>query len=349
MFKLFGINSALGIDLGTSNVLVYQQGKGVVLREPAMVVVARSDGKLMAIGEEARRMLGRTPGNIVAVAPLKEGVIANYSVAVGMLRHIINRLCGRGRMVHPEVALCLPYGATAVERRAVLEVAHDAGARKAYPLLAPVAAAIGAGLPVTSPQGSLVVDIGGGTTDIGVISLGGLVVGGAARVGGRHFEETIIRYLRREFNLVIGEQMAEEVKMQIGSAERLDQELVMEVRGRDLMDGLPRTVRLRSEEVREALTEPLIAITDRIRQVLEQTPPELAADIMERGMVLTGGGALLRNINRFISRRTNVPARLADDPQSCMALGAGKYLESLRHQEGAWEPDSIAVTGERHG
>ncbi|MHB9133809.1 MAG: rod shape-determining protein MreB [Armatimonadota bacterium] len=342
---MFGLGTALGIDLGTTNVLVYQQGKGIVLREPAVVAVTRSEGKLVAIGEQARQMLGRTPGNIQAVTPLKEGVIANYSVATAMLRHIINSLCGHARLVHPDVAICIPCGATGVERKAVLDVAHDAGARRAYPLLTPVAAAIGSGLPVTAPQGSLVVDIGGGTTDIAVISLGGMVTGGAARVGGQNCDEMIVRYLRREYNLAVGERMAEEVKMQIGTAEKPDAELSMEVRGRDLMDGLPRTVRLRSEEIREVLVEPLTTICDRIRQVLEQTPPELAADIMERGMVLTGGGSLLRHIERFISKRTNVPARVADDPLSCVALGAGRYLESLRRQEGAWEPGAPSVTG----
>lgn len=341
----FGFGTTLGIDLGTSNLLVYQQGRGIQLHEPAVVAVTRSEGKLVAIGEEARQMLGRTPGNILAVTPVKAGVIANYSVAAAMLRHVINRLCGRGRMVHPDVAICIPCGATGVERRAVLDIAHDAGARRVYPLLAPVAAAIGAGLPVTAPQGSLVVDIGGGTTDIAVISLGGMVTGGAVRVGGQHCDEIITRYLRREYNLIIGEHMAEEVKKQIGSADRLDTELLMEVRGRDLMDGLPRTLRLRSEEIRESLAEPLQAICDKIRQVLEQTPPELAADILERGMVLTGGGALLRQIDRFIARRTNVPARVADDPVSCVALGAGRYVESLRREDGAWEPTAPSVTG----
>ncbi len=343
--RWFGFGTSLGIDLGTANLLVYQRGRGIVLREPAVVAVTRSDGKLVAIGEEARQMLGRTPGNINAVSPLKEGVIANYSVATALLRHIIDRVCGRGRMIHPDVAICIPCGATGVERRAVLDVAHDAGARRAYPLLSPVAAAIGAGLPVTAPQGSLVVDIGAGTTDIAVISMGGMVTGGAVRVGGQHFDEMIVRHLRREYNLVIGDHMAEEVKLQIGSAERLDPELLMEVRGRDLMDGLPRTVRLRSEEIRDVHSEPLAAICDKIRQILESTPPELAADIMERGMVLTGGGALLRHIERFISRRANVPARVADDPLSCVALGAGRYLESLQRQEGAWEPAAPSVTG----
>ena len=343
--RWFGFGTALGIDLGTSNVLVYQQGRGIVLREPAVVAVTRSEGKLAAIGEEARQMLGRTPGNIQPVSPLRAGVIANYSVATAMLRHIIDRLCGRGRLVHPDVAICLPCGATGVERRAVLDAAHDAGARRVYPLLSPVAAALGADLPVTAPQGSLVVDIGGGTTDIAVISLGGMVTGGAVRVGGQTCDEAIIRYLRREYNLLVGERMAEEVKLQIGSAERLESELTMEVRGRDLMDGLPRTVRLRSEEIREALAEPLTAISDKIRQVLEGTPPELSADIMERGMVLAGGGALLRHIERFLSKRTNVPARVVEDPLSCLALGAGRYLESVRKQEGAWEPTAPSVTG----
>ncbi|HEY3379255.1 MAG TPA: rod shape-determining protein [Armatimonadota bacterium] len=345
MARWLNINTTLGIDLGTANLRVYQQGKGLVLREPSMVAVTRSEGKLIAIGEEAYQMLGRTPGNIQAVSPLKEGVIANYSVAAALLRHVLDRLCGRGRMVHPEVAINVPCGATSVERRAVLDVAHEAGARLVHPLLTPVAAAIGAGLPVTAPQGSLVVDLGAGTTDIAVISLGGMVTGGAARIGGLHLDEMIIRHLRREYNLMIGERMAEEIKIAVGSAAPLDEERVMEVRGRDLRDGLPCTVQVGSVEVREALLEPLTAMADKICQVLEQTPPELSADIMERGMVLTGGGALLRGIDRFIAQRTNAPARVAEDPLACVALGAGQYLASLRRQQGGWQPAAPAVTG----
>lgn len=339
------INMALGIDLGTSNVLVYQQGKGIVLREPAMVAVTRSEGKLVAIGEDAWKMLGRTPGNIQAVSPLKEGVIANYSVAMSLLRHILDRLCGRGRMIHPEVAINVPSGATGVERRAVLDVAHDAGARRVYPLLTPVAAAIGAGLPVTEPYGNLVIDIGGGTTDIAVISLGGVVTGGSVRVAGQHFDDAIIRHLRREYNLVIGERMAEEIKILAGSAMPLDAEQTMEVRGRDLMNGLPQTVTVNSAAIREALSEPLAAIGDKVCQVLEQTPPELAADVMERGIVLTGGSSQLRYLDRYISQRTNAPARLADHAASCVALGTGKYLESLRRRQGGWQPNAPTVTG----
>lgn len=347
--RILSLGDVLGIDLGTTNVLVYQQGRGIVLREPAMVAVTRSSGKTVAIGEDARQMLGRTAGDIQAVSPLKAGVIANYSVATGMLRHIIDRVCGVGRLVHPDVAICLPCGSTDVERRAVLDAVHDAGARQVFPLLAPVAAAIGAGLPVTSPLGSLVVDIGGGTTDIAVISLGGVVVSGSARVGGNNFDDAIVRYLRREYNLVIGEHMAEEVKLQVGSLAKLEPEMIMEVRGRDMMDGLPRTVNIHSEEVREVLLEPMILICERIRQVLEETPPELAADILERGMTLTGGGALFRQIEVLIKRRINVTAHVASDPQSCVALGAGRYLESLRKQEGGWQPNAPAVTGGKHG
>jgi rod shape-determining protein MreB len=266
-------------------------------------------------------------------------------VATALLKHLIDRVCGRGRLIHPDVAICLPVGATDVERRAVMDAAHDAGARRVYPLLAPVAAAIGAGMPVTAPQGTLVVDIGGGTTDIAVIALGGMVVGGAARVGGQTFDDVIVRHLRREHNLIIGEHTAEEVKRLIGSAEKLEPELVTEVPGRDIVDGLPRTATVTSAELRDSLTEPLQAITDRIHQVLETTPPELAADIIERGMVLTGGGALLREIAAFITERTHVPARVADDPLSCVALGAGRYVESLRKQDGAWQPGASSVTG----
>ncbi len=324
--------------------LVYQQGRGLVLREPAVVAVSR-EGALVAIGEEARQMLGRTPGTIQAVSPLRGGVITNYSVASALLRRIINRLCGRGRMIHPDVAICLPCGATEVERRAVLDAVHEAGARRVYPILAPVAAAIGAGLPVTAPQGSLIVDIGGGITDIGVVSLGGMVVGGAVRAGGQQCDEAIMRYLRREYNLVIGEQTATDIKHSIGSVDGLPEELTLEVRGRDLMDGLPRTVRLCSDEVREILVEPLAVLCEKIRQVLEDTPPELAADIMDRGITLTGGGARLRGIERFFTCRTNVPVRSADDPELCAVLGAGRYMEALRRREGAWEPNAPSVTG----
>ncbi len=324
----FGFGTALGIDLGTANVLVYQHGRGMVLREPAVVAVTRSEGKLVAIGEEARQMLGRTPGNIVAVSPLDAGVITNFSVATAMLRHIMDRLCGKGRLIHPDVAICIPCGATGVERRAMLDAAHEAGARRVYPLLAPVAAAIGAGLPVTAPQGNMVVDLGGGTTDIGVIALGGMVVGGAVRTGGATLDEMLTRHLRRAHNLLVGERMAEEVKLQIGSADRLDPELTMEVRGRDVMTGLPRTARISSEEVREVLAEPLTAICDGIRGVLRDTPPELAADIIDRGMVLSGGGALLRNIDRLVTRETGVPAFVAEQPMACVAIGAGRALEN---------------------
>jgi rod shape-determining protein MreB len=343
--SLFNLHTALGIDLGTSNLLVYQQGKGMVLDEPAMVAVTRREGKLVAIGEEARQMLGRTPGNIVAVRPLHEGVIANYSVAVALLRQVIDRLCGRGRLSHPVVAINIPCGSTSVERRAVLDAAHEAGARLVYPLLTPVAAAIGAGLPVTSPQGSLLVDIGGGATDIAVIALGGMVTGGAVRIGGRHFHARVIRLLRNEYNLLIGERTAEEITQTIGSAAPLAEEDAMEVRGRDVTDGLPRTVEIHSPEVRDALNDPLQAIADQVCQVLAATPPELAADIIERGIVLTGGGALLRRMDSFLAERTQVPVSLAAAPLACVALGAGRYLESLRRQQGGWQPSAPAVTG----
>lgn len=343
MRRWFGFGTALGIDLGSSNVLVYQQGRGIVLREPAIVAVQRSDESLVAIGQDAWQMLGRTPGNIVAVSPLKSGVIANYSIARALMRHLLNRVCGHGRFIHPDVAVCLPCAATDVERRALLDAVHDAGARRVYPLLTPMAAAIGAQLPVTAPRGHLVVDIGGGTTDIGVMALGGVVVSGAARCGGEQLDDAIMRYIKREHGLVIGERMAEEIKVQIGAAIPDDAALVMDVRGRDIVDGLPRTSRLHTRDIANVFEEPLLAMCMRIRQVLEQTPPELAADILEYGMVLTGGGALLRHIAYFITQQTHVPAVVAADSLSCAALGAGRYLESLRRYDGAWTMTATSV------
>ncbi|MEI6518447.1 MAG: rod shape-determining protein [bacterium] len=333
MFRFFGSVSPLGIDLGTSNVLVFHQGR-VVMCESAVVAVNRNDNKISAIGEEARQMLGRTPGNIRAISPLQEGVISNYSAAVGLMRRIINTHCGKGRMVHPNMALVLPCGATGVEKRAVLDMAHDAGAGRAYPICAPVAAAIGAGLQVSLPQGNMIVDIGGGITDIGVVSLGGMVTSASARIGGIHFDEFISRYLRREYNLVINDGLAEEIKIRIGTADQwFEGDEVMEVRGRDLVNGMPRTVKMRAGEVREAILEPLSLIAEKICGVLEETPPELAADIMENGITLTGGGALLRGIDIFITRRTGIKSIIAPDPISCAAIGAGKYIESVKKTE----------------
>ncbi len=333
MFRFFASVSPLGIDLGTSSILVYHQGR-VVMCEPAVVAVNRNDNKITAIGDEAKQMLGRTPGNIRAISPLNEGVISNYSAAVGLLRRIINSTCGKGRMVHPNMALILPCCATGVEKRAVLDMAHDAGAGRAFPIYTPVAAAIGAGLQVSQPKGHLVVDIGGGITDIGVVSLGGMVTSSSARVGGMHFNDFISRYLRREYNLVINDGLAEEIKLKIGTADQwFEGDEMMEVRGRDLVNGMPRTVKMRAGEVREAILEPLSLIAEKICGVLEETPPELAADIMENGITLTGGGSLLRGIDVFITRRTGIKSTIATDPISCAVIGAGKYIESVKKTE----------------
>jgi len=325
------LTSGLGIDLGTSNILVYARGRGIVLREPSVVALAKDTGEVLAVGEEARQMLGRTPSNIIASRPLQDGVIANFTVTHKMLRYLMDKLLGKRRLVKPVVVVCMPCGATGVERRAVLEAALAAGAKKAIPLEEPMAAAIGAGLPVAGASGCMVVDIGGGTTDIAVLSLGGIVISESLRLGGDKMDEVIIRHLKRACNLAIGERTAEEIKIAIGSAYPMQSEIKYEVRGRDLVGGLPKTVQVSSAEVREALAEPVLSIIERTKAVLEQTPPELAADIIERGITLTGGGALLRGIDRLMALHTEVPVQIAQDPMSCVAVGTGKYLDAMRH------------------
>jgi len=319
---------SLGIDLGTTSVRVFVKGKGVVLREPSVVAVDRR-GNILAVGEEAKRMIGKTPSSIVARQPLREGVIADYTTTAAMLKYFIRKACGRWTLFRPEVIICVPAKATGVERRAVVDAALEGGARRAFPIEEPMAAAIGAGLPITEPGANVVVDIGGGTTDIAVISLGGIVVSDSIRIGGIKLDEAIARYIKREYNLLIGEQTAEEIKIRIGSAYKLPQELSMEVRGRDLVTGLPKTIRITSEEIRNALSEPIGQIVARVKTVLEQTPPELAADIVTRGIVLTGGGALLRGLDKLLQLETGVPVRLADDPISAVAIGTGLALDML--------------------
>ncbi len=318
----------LGIDLGTASIVVYVQGKGIVLREPSVVAVEMPSRRLLAVGEEAREMLGRTPGNIVAVRPLRNGVIADYTITRDMLAYLIRRALGRRALIFkPLVVICVPSGATNVEKRAGLDAARAAGAREAIPIEEPMAAAIGAGLPIDEPGGNMVVDIGGGTTDIAVISLGGIVVSDSVRVGGNHLDEAIIRHIRRVYNLDIGERTAENVKIEIGSAYPIDEEREMEVRGRDVVSGLPRTVTVTSAEIREALSDSVYRIVERVKAVLERTPPELAADIVERGICLTGGGALLRGIDKVIEIETGIPTYIADDPVSSVAKGTGYVLE----------------------
>ncbi|MCC7490778.1 MAG: rod shape-determining protein [Fimbriimonadaceae bacterium] len=318
----------LGIDLGTANVLVFVRRKGIVLREPSVVAFDRKTSKILAVGNEAQKMLGRTPGHIVAMRPMRGGVIAEYSVTKDMLRHLISRVCGWRPFFKPNLVVCVPTGGTSVERRSVWEAAMEAGAKRAILVDEPMAAAIGAGLPIQDPGGNMVVDIGGGTTDVAVISLGGMVVADSVRIAGNRMDECIIRHIKRDYNLMIGERSAEEIKIKVGSAYAGEAETEMEVRGRDLVVGLPKTVIISSAEIREALREPVTAIVDRVKHVLEQTPPELSSDIIERGITLTGGGACLRGLDRLIADETGIPTRVADDPLSCVAIGTGAVLNS---------------------
>jgi len=326
---LFSFTPEIGIDLGTANILVYVRGKGIVLREPSVVAIAASSKKVLAVGEEARLMIGRTPGSIVAIRPMSDGVIADYTTTEKMLEHLIKKVVGHKRLFKPRVLVCVPSGVTSVERRAVIQAAKEAGAGEAYTIEEPMAAAIGAGLPIANPGGNMVVDIGGGTTDIAVISLDGIVISRSLRVGGNKMDEVIMRHIKTVYNLMVGDRTAEDIKVKIGSAYPLEQELTMDVRGRDLVAGLPRTVEVSSEEIREALAEPVTQIVERVKSVLEQTPPELSADIIERGIWLTGGGALLRRLDKLLSVATDIPVYVAEDPLSCVAIGTGRALEEL--------------------
>lgn len=319
----------IGIDLGTASVLVYIKGKGIVLQEPSVVALDKNTGKMLAVGEEARRMIGRTPGNIVATKPLKDGVIADYNTTEIMLKYFLQKVVQR-RIFRPRVMICVPTVVTTVEKRAVIEAATVAGARQTFLIEEPVAAAIGAGIDISKPVGSMVVDIGGGTTDIAVLSLGGIVCGESIRVAGNKFDEAIIRFIKKEFNLMIGERTAEEVKIGVANVFPDEQDSqTMEVRGRSLVSGLPQNITISAEQTREALQEPTLQILDAILGVLERTPPELASDISERGIVMTGGGSLLRGLDKLISKRTGIPVIIAEDAISCVALGAGKALEHL--------------------
>jgi len=324
----------IGIDLGTATVLVYVRGKGIVLQEPSVVALDKDSGKLLAVGEQARKMIGRTPGNIVALRPLREGVIADYTTTEMMLKHFLGKVIQK-KLIRPRVMVCVPAVITEVEKRAVIEAATAAGARQTFLIEEPVAAAIGAGVDISKPVGNMVVDIGGGTTDIAVLSLGGIVCGSSIRIAGDKFDEAIIKYVRKEFNLAIGERTAEEVKMTIATVypqEGEEQEL--EIRGRSLISGLPQTVKITSSQTCEALAEPVERIIEAIFSVLEKTPPELAADLTERGIVMTGGGSLLKGLDKLIAKKTNIPVYVAEDPVSCVALGAGKALEYLDANKG---------------
>ena len=324
------LSQDIGIDLGTANVLVYVHGKGIIMREPSVVAMDVNTRKVRAVGEKAREMLGRTPVNIVAVRPMTEGVIADYTTTQRMLEHILHKVCGVKRLFKPRVLLAVPSGVTSVEQRAVKQAALAAGAGEALTIEEPMAAAIGAGLPISSPGVNMVVDIGGGTTDIAVLSLDGIVLSRSLRIGGMKLDDVIIRHIRQAYNLLIGDRTAEEIKIAIGSAVAQREERALEVRGRDLLSGLPQTVTVTSEEIRECMAEPISQIVSRVKNVLEKTPPELASDIIERGIVLTGGTALLRGLDILIAETTNVPTRVADDPLSCVALGTGMALEQRR-------------------
>ncbi|MCL4499789.1 MAG: rod shape-determining protein [Chloroflexi bacterium] len=326
---MFNLVPELGIDLGTANILVYLKGKGIVLREPSVVAVNTSNGTLVAVGEEARLMLGRTPENIVAIRPMCDGVIADYSTTQKMLEYLIAKVCGKKRLLKPTVIVAVPSQITPVEKRAVVQAARSAGAKQAYTIEEPLAAAIGAGLPIATPGGNMVVDIGGGTTDIAVISLNGRVISKSIRIGGNKIDEVIQRHIKTKYSLMIGDRTAEEIKVKIGSAYPLETELALEVRGRDLVAGLPKTIEVTSDEVREALIEPISAIVERVKSVLEHTPPELSSDIIERGMMLTGGIALLRGLDKLLSSQTGIPVHVAEDPLSCVALGCGRALDRL--------------------
>jgi rod shape-determining protein MreB and related proteins len=318
----------MAVDLGTANTLVYVRGRGIVLSEPSVVAIDERSGEVHAVGVEAKRMLGRTPGTISAIRPLKDGVIADFDVTEQMLRHFIQKV-HQHRFAHPRVVVCVPSGVTGVEKRAVEEATLSAGAREAHLIEEPMAAAIGAGLPVSEPTGNMIVDIGGGTTEVAVISLGGIVVSQSLRVGGDEMDEAIISHVKKEYKLLIGNQTAEEIKLEIGSAFDLRDEFHAEVRGRDMLTGLPKTVVLSSEEVRHALEEPVSQIIDAIRTTLDKTPPELAADIMDRGIVLAGGGALLAGLDERLRHETQMPAHLAESPLTCVAVGSGRSLEVL--------------------
>jgi rod shape-determining protein MreB len=326
-----GLGLDIGIDLGTATILVYIKGRGIVLREPSVVAIDKNTNRLLAVGEEARRMLGRTPGNIIATKPLREGVISDYQVTERMLKYFLGKVCRNSlfKLFKPRVMICVPSGVTEVEKRAVEDAAVQAGARKTYLIEEPIAAAIGAGIDITKACGSMVVDIGGGTTDIAVISLGGTVVSSSTKIAGDKFDEAIVRYMRKKHNIMIGERTAEEMKIQIGTAFPRTQEVSMDVRGRNLVSGLPKTIRITSTEIADALDEPVSSIIEAVHAVLERTPPELAADISDRGIVMTGGGCLVYCLDKLLQQRTGINVIIAEDAVSCVALGTGKVLDNI--------------------
>jgi rod shape-determining protein MreB len=323
------LSTDIGIDLGTASVLVYIKGKGVVLKEPSVVAFDRDTNKIKAIGEEARLMLGRTPGNIVAVRPLRQGVISDYTVTEKMLKYFIQKAVGKQRFRKPRISVCVPSGVTEVEKKAVEDATYQAGAREVTIIEEPIAAAIGAGIDISRPCGNMIVDVGGGTTDIAVISLGGTVVSTSVKIAGDDFDDAIVRYMRKKHNLLIGERTAEDIKIKIGSAYRRPESVSMEVRGRNLVTGLPKTISVSSEETEEALRETTAQIVEAVHSVLERTPPELAADIADRGIVLTGGGCLLYGLEELIEEKTGITTMTSEDPMTAVAIGTGKFVEFL--------------------
>ncbi|MFQ5828653.1 MAG: rod shape-determining protein [Candidatus Methylomirabilia bacterium] len=327
---LVGIfSNDLAVDLGTANTLVYVRGEGIVLSEPSIVAVHQADHSVLAVGHQAKAMLGRTPGNIVAIRPLRDGVIADFDVTEKMLNYFIARVHRRRALVRPRIVVGVPSGITQVEKRAVRDSAMRAGAREVYLIEEPMAAAIGAGLPIQEPGGNMIVDIGGGTTEVAVISLSGIVYCKSVRIAGDEMDEAIIQYIKKHYNLMVGERRAEEIKIRLGSASPMGERQDMEVKGRDLIDGIPKTILITDEEVREALRDPVLTIVETVRTCLERTPPELAADIVDKGIVLTGGGALLKGVDVRLREETNLPVSVSDDPLSCVALGTGKVLDEL--------------------
>jgi rod shape-determining protein MreB len=329
LFNLSFLSSDLAIDLGTANTLVYAKGKGIVVSEPSIVAVNRVTGKVEAVGKDAKEMLGRTPGNIVAIRPMKDGVIADFEITEKMLSYFIRRAHNRNTLVRPRIIIGIPSEVTQVEKRAVKDSALKAKASEVYLVDQAMAAAIGAGLPITEPSGNMVVDIGGGTTDIAVISLAGIVYSKSVRVAGNEMDESVIQYIKKRYNLLIGERTSEQIKQEIGSAFPLDEPLTMEIKGRDLIEGIPKTLTISDAEIREALAEPISLIVDAVRVALERTPPELSADIVDRGIVLTGGGSLLKNLDKLLREETGLPVSVAEDPLSSVVLGTGKMLSDF--------------------
>lgn len=330
MFGLFNsFAKDMGIDLGTANTLVFLKGRGIIIREPSVVAIQKDTNELLAVGEEAKDMIGRTPSNIVAIRPMKDGVIADFDITSAMLKYFIKKVIGTNSFVKPRVVVGVPSGVTEVEKRAVIDATIQAGAREAYLIEEPMAAAIGAGLPVQEPTGNMVVDIGGGTTEVAVISLGGIVASRSIRIGGDELDEAIVQYIKKNYNLLIGERTAEEVKINIGSAIAPNPEEKYEIRGRDLVSGLPKTIVVTAGQVQQALSEPVAGIIDAVKNTLERTPPELASDIMDRGIVMTGGSSLLKQLDKLLSKETGMPVYLSDEALSCVAMGTGKAVENV--------------------